>query len=145
MAATRKSDGRFRKGVSGNPAGKPKGTKHKATMLAEQLAAGDAEEIMQVVIAKAKAGDMGALKLILPRLWPAPRTPAIKIALPDTSTAKGLAEAVDRIIAGVAEGSLSPEQARDLSSLITARRAILETVVLAERIEALEQAVRATR
>jgi len=137
--------GQFRKGVSGNPAGKPMGTKHKATMLAEQLAEGDAEEIMQVVITKAKAGDIAALKLILPRLWPAPRTPAIKIALPDTSTAAGLAEAVDRIIAGVSVGRLSPEQARDLSSLITARKGILETTVLAERIEALEQAMKLVR
>ena len=33
----RKQGGRFQPGQSGNPAGKPKGARHKTTLLAEKL------------------------------------------------------------------------------------------------------------
>ena len=38
---------KWKPGQSGNPAGKPKGTRHKATMLAERLLDGQAEELIQ--------------------------------------------------------------------------------------------------
>lgn len=60
----------FRPGQSGNPAGKPKGTRHRATMLAEQLLDGEAEAMIRTVIEKAKQGDMVALRLCLDRIVP---------------------------------------------------------------------------
>jgi hypothetical protein len=41
----RGQDGRFQPGVSGNPGGMPKGTKHHATRMVERLFENDAEEI----------------------------------------------------------------------------------------------------
>jgi len=55
----------FRPGQSGNPTGKPKGTRHRATMLAERLLDGEAEAMVRAVIEKAKQGDMTALRLCL--------------------------------------------------------------------------------
>ena len=49
--------GRFTKGKSGNPAGKPRGTRNRATMLAEALLDGETEEIVRSVIGRAKGGD----------------------------------------------------------------------------------------
>jgi hypothetical protein len=50
----------FRKGQSGNPSGKPKGTRNRTTVLAEKLMQDDAADIVQVVLAAAKGGDMTA-------------------------------------------------------------------------------------
>src|SRR5665213_366817 len=53
---------RFKKGQSGNPAGKPKGTRNATTRMLEALLAGEAEEITRKAIEMAKAGDGPALR-----------------------------------------------------------------------------------
>jgi hypothetical protein len=40
---------RFQKGQSGNPAGKPKGARHKTTLMAERLTPGEAVGISQLI------------------------------------------------------------------------------------------------
>jgi hypothetical protein len=66
--------GRFLKGVSGNPAGKPKGIKHMTTILTEALIAvaengGESEDIaiVKALIQKAKSGDVSAIREIWDR------------------------------------------------------------------------------
>lgn len=48
---------RFKLGQTGNPAGKPKGTRHKATLAAEVLLNGEAEALTRKAIELAKAGE----------------------------------------------------------------------------------------
>jgi hypothetical protein len=55
--------GRFQKGVSGNPRGKPPGARHATTIMAEQLMEGEAEAVVRAVV-KAKRGDMRAARLV---------------------------------------------------------------------------------
>src|SRR5271168_1880776 len=62
--------GPWPKGVSGNPAGMPKGTRHKATRAAEALLDGEADELTRLCIEKAKGGDMTALRLVMERIIP---------------------------------------------------------------------------
>ena|ERR1700730_6928065 len=59
---------RFQKGQSGNPAGYHKGSRHKATLLAERLMQDDAENIVNAVLTAARNGDMTAAKIILDRI-----------------------------------------------------------------------------
>lgn len=68
---TRNELGQFIKGVSGNPAGRPSGSKNKTTIIREMLdevALGEvAKEYVEVVWAmlrRAKAGDVAAAKFI---------------------------------------------------------------------------------
>jgi hypothetical protein len=58
----------FRKGVSGNPAGRPKGIRNRATILLEAITDDDLQAIVMKVIEKAKAGDLIATKLIFDRV-----------------------------------------------------------------------------
>ncbi len=67
----RDEKGRFLPGVSGNPAGKPKGSRHMTTLLEEAIKkvaedTGEPEDvaIIKKVIEKAKQGDMKAIEHI---------------------------------------------------------------------------------
>jgi hypothetical protein len=53
----RKADGTFASGNRANPSGKPKGTRHRATMMAEKLLDKDAAAIIKKLVAKALAGE----------------------------------------------------------------------------------------
>src|SRR5882762_7758832 len=86
-APARRGRGRpFRPGQSGNPAGKPKGTRNRVTLMLEALLAGEAEEIARKAIALAKAGDSRALKACFDRLLPPRRDRAIAFSFPDVAT-----------------------------------------------------------
>lgn len=71
----RDEKGRFKEGVSGNPAGKPKGIRHMSTLLEEaikKVAEGDAEPadilIVKKLIEKAKQGNDKSVEMVFDRL-----------------------------------------------------------------------------
>ena len=61
---------RFRPGESGNPGGRPKGSRNKATLAMEALLDGEGEEITRKAIELAKDGDMGAIRVCMDRIAP---------------------------------------------------------------------------
>ena len=58
----------YEKGECGNPAGRPLGSRNRATLLMESLMADDAEAIGRKAIEMAKGGDLAAIRLCLDRL-----------------------------------------------------------------------------
>lgn len=128
----------FTKGTSGNPKGRPKGSRHKTTMMLQTLMEGDAAAIVQTVINQAKAGDMAAARVIIDRLLPPAKERPVSLALPDTATPKGIAAAQNAILQAVAGGELLPTEATTLAGIIEARRRAIETVELSDRITLLE-------
>ena len=74
----------FETGHSGNPNGRPKGARNKATVMVEQLLDG----LVRKLIEKAKAGDIAALRLCLDRLLPPRRDRLVTFALPKVESAK---------------------------------------------------------
>src|SRR6516225_1902789 len=73
----------FTKGQSGNPAGKPRGARHRATLAAEALLDGEAEALTRKAIELALAGDPIAMRLRLDRILPPRRECPTTFALPD--------------------------------------------------------------
>lgn len=78
----------FRKGVSGNPAGKPKGIKNRATLVqeaikqqAEDLLIRYLPDVVEEVIQQARKGNMVAAKMLLDRAIPVKR--AVEISNKD--------------------------------------------------------------
>ena len=61
-------------GQSGNPAGRPPGSRNPATLAAEVLLEGEAEALTRRAIERAMEGDVTALRLCLERVLPARRT-----------------------------------------------------------------------
>jgi uncharacterized protein DUF5681 len=64
----RDSRGRFRRGSSGNPAGRPRGSLNQATRAAGLLLDGEAEALTRKAIELALAGDPVVLRLCLDRI-----------------------------------------------------------------------------
>src|SRR4029453_5842349 len=84
--AGRNQDGTFAKGVSGNPAGYTKGSRHKATLAAMELLDGEAEGLTRKCVEMAMGGDSTAMRLCLERIVPAAKSRPIKIELPTVDT-----------------------------------------------------------
>jgi Family of unknown function (DUF5681) len=85
----------FQKGQSGNPAGRPRGSRNKTTVLMQNLLEGEAEAIGRKAIEMAKGGDMAAIRVCMDRLAPARRGAAISCELPPAEAAS-LARVIDR-------------------------------------------------
>ncbi len=77
----------YQPGQSGNPTGRPKGTRNKATLVAESLLQGEAEKLVRKLIEKAIKGDPGSLRLAIERILPAMKDKPISIAMPTIRTA----------------------------------------------------------
>ena len=130
--------GRFQKGQSGNPAGKPKGARHKTTLLAEKLMQDDAEKIVKAVIEAAQKGDMTAARIVLDRIAPARRDNLVAFELPKVESASEAAAASSAILRAVASGELTPGEALDISQLIDGFVKTIELVEIEERLKRLE-------
>lgn len=129
----------FKPGQSGNPRGKPKGTRNKATLAVLALLESGAEEITRAIIAAARGGDMTAARMVLDRLAPPARERMVELPeLPDTKDVQGVADAQAAILHAVAAGELTPGEASTLSGIVEARRKAIETAELEQRITKLE-------
>jgi len=129
----------FQPGQSGNPAGKPKGARNRATRAAQALIDGKAEEVVEKALELALAGDGPVLRAILDRLCPPRKDAPVKMTLPAIKSAADIPAAMSSILAAVAAGALTPSEATALTGLVEAHRRALETSELEQRIAALEQ------
>ena len=130
----------FEKGQSGNLNGRPRGTRNKTTLAMEALLDGEAEAITRKAIEKVKDGDMAAIRLCLERILPAVRSRPIEIDLPPVGTAEDVMAAHGAVIAAMAKGEITPDDASTVAGVLEARRRAIETVELEKRIEILEGA-----
>jgi hypothetical protein len=103
--------------------------------------ADDVEAITEVVITKAKAGDLTACKIVLDRIAPPRNGRPISVAIPAVSDAKSVLDAHSAVVRAVATGKLSVEEGESLGSLLAARIKLIEAVEIAARIEGLERKV----
>ncbi|MEF8735353.1 MAG: DUF5681 domain-containing protein [Candidatus Accumulibacter necessarius] len=128
----------WKPGQSGNPAGRPKGSRNRVTLVALAAMEEGADAIARKVVDLAKEGDISAARLVLERLVPPAKERPIFLSLPDTSSADGVAQAQAAILQAVAAGDLLPGEAATLAGIVEARRKALETLELEARISALE-------
>jgi len=130
--------GKFTKGTSGNPDGRPKGARNKATLIIEQLLDDDAEVIGKKAIEMAKAGDSTALRLCLDRIAPARKDRHISFKLPKLEKPEQAVLAAADIVAAVADAELTPSEAADMMKLVEGYTRILEAEDHEQRLRILE-------
>ena len=128
----------FEKGESGNPAGRPRGSRNRATLLMESLLADDAEAIGRKAIEMAKQGDMAAIRLCMDRLAPARKGEPVAFELPPLDKPADSVVAAAEIVAAVAAGELTPSEAADLAKVIDVYVRAIATKAFDERLTKLE-------
>ena len=112
----------FAPGQSGNPAGRPKGARNRATVAAEALLEGEAETLTRKAVELALAGDVTALRLCLERVVPPRKDRAVAFDLPAVVKADDAAQALGAVLAAVADDTITPSEAVALAGLIEAQR-----------------------
>ena len=127
----------FKKGQSGNPKGKPKGTRNKATIAAKDLFEQNSETITQKIIDLDLTGDITALKLCLDRICPPIKAQAQHIKI-DSIEDSNLTDTVTRILNEVTQGNIAPDIGSQLIGSLAVIARTEEIEQMKERVEALE-------
>ena len=130
---------RFKKGQSGNPAGRPKGVPNPATRLRQKIA-DHVPEIIETLVANAKDGDTAAANVLLARCLPSlkPQADTGGVVL----NGESLSERAESISAAAMAGTLSPTAAGELMGILGQQARIAEIGELAERLERIENALK---
>jgi hypothetical protein len=129
----------FQKGESGNPAGRPRGSRNRTTILMQSLLADGAEAIARKAIDMAKDGDIAAIRICMERLAPTRKSEPVELDLPPLGTAADSVEAAATIVAAAAAGELTPSEAADIAKVVDIYVRALATQGFEERLAKLER------
>ncbi|MFI5013234.1 MAG: DUF5681 domain-containing protein [Hyphomicrobiales bacterium] len=108
----------FQPGQSGNPRGRPKGSRNVTTLMLEALLEGEGETILGKFIERAKQGDSRAQKACIDRLLPAGRDRRVAFHLPEIATEDDGPKATQALLSAVAAGEISASEASTVMKLI---------------------------
>jgi hypothetical protein len=136
---SRSKGGLFKKGYSGNPNGRPAGSRHRASTLAESLIDGQSQELVNKCIEMALEGDTIALRLCLERLLPPRKTSPINIKVPRMNNTIDLPKATGAIVNAVAEGKIDPTTGEIFSRVIERHIKAVEVADFEQRLQVLEE------
>jgi hypothetical protein len=134
--------GGFQKGVSGNPAGKPRGTKSRANQLIDKLFSANPEDLEAIVRATVKAArgaEPWAVEAILKRCWIPPKGRLLKFPLPPIKTLEHVAAAQSGLLQAVANGQITSAESVELSAVVERIGKALADSQVEERIARLEK------
>lgn len=134
--------GQFKKGQSGNPAGKPLGARNHTTRAVLELLDGEAESLTRKAVEMALAGDTTALRLCLERLAPPAKDKAITVALPALAGPADASAAMSAVVGAMAAGEITPSEAAAIAGVVETYRRTIEAVEIDARLAALEARVR---
>lgn len=132
--------GHFKPGQSGNPTGRPRGARNKATVAALALLGEAGERLMREAIDRALDGDSLLLRCCIMRLAPVPRGRPVELDLAEGSAPGDVLASMTATVRAMAEGALSPLEATDVAGVLEVQRRAIETCKLDRRLTRLEAA-----
>lgn len=129
----------WKPGQSGNPKGRPKGSRNRTSLIAEEFEK-EGSAVAQVVIQAAKNGDIHAANIVLQRLAPPlkPRSEKVKFAI---DTTKPLTEQAAQVLQAIAEGDVDPDSGRALIDCISSFAGLRELDELTNRLSEIEKRI----
>jgi hypothetical protein len=128
----------FQPGRSGNPLGRPKGSRNRVTRFVEALIEGQGEAIGAKALQIALEGDSPMLREMLHRVAPRRREGTIEFDLPKIETASDARAASTALLDACMRGEVSPNEATQFMGLLTSHVRLVETADLEARVAALE-------
>jgi hypothetical protein len=130
--------GQFKKGSSGNPTGRPAGSRNKSTMACEELLEGQAEKLTQKAVEMALEGNVYAMRLCLERIIPARKERCITLESRPVESVKDLPLQFQDILRAVTEGRITPGEGESLFNILSGHARIMETAEFDRRLAELE-------
>jgi hypothetical protein len=124
---------------SANPKGRPRGLKNRVTVVAEALIEGQSEAIIAKIVELGLKGDTTMLRWLGDRLVPPRKDKAVNFALPVISSASDALLASQLIVAGAANGAITPDEAQSLCKLILDHTRLVEVTELEGRLAEFER------
>jgi uncharacterized protein DUF5681 len=128
----------FEPGRSGNPHGRPKGSRNLITRAVQELIDANAEELIAKAIEKGLNGDSGMQRVLLSRVIPAQRERMVELDLPSIVTAADAPAASAAVLAACSSGEISPAEAEAVMALIKTHVQNIHASDLEARVAALE-------
>jgi hypothetical protein len=125
----------FKPGVSGNPRGRPRRARTGPDKLRADLLR-QAPEILARLVELAKTGDAAASKLLLDRCLPALKPQDRPVSLP---LGPDLTEAGKAVLASLAVGTLTPDQASSIAATIGSLARSAELIEFEQRLDDIER------
>jgi hypothetical protein len=100
-----------------------------------------AEELISKAKSMALAGDTGAMRLCLERIFPARRDRSVHLDLPPMRNAKEISEAMSTIISAVGDGQITPAEGEIVANMLAAQSRVVMAEELESRLEKVESLV----
>jgi hypothetical protein len=129
----------FLPGQSGNPAGRPRGSRNKKTLFLEALLDGESEALMRRLIGLAKMGDDLAMRLCVERMMPPRRERPVPLPLPRIDSEADARRASSEVIEALGEGEVTPKEAEQLLRAIAGAGVIMQSGEMAERVKWIQE------
>lgn len=133
------ADTQFGKGRSGNPAGRPKGSRNRVAAALDLVFDNAAEKVAAKAIEMALEGDQQALRMCLDRLVPPRKDRPVTFDLPPIEKTADLPKATSAILHAMAAGELTPAEAADVSKSVDVHVRAIEVHDLHERLARIEE------
>jgi len=149
----------FKRGKSGNPAGRRKGTPNKATTAVKARIKADVDpigflaQVMRGEAIKAQDADgervmypnltdmIAASRILAGKLIPDAKDSPVTIALPEITTADDAAKAMAAILKAAAAGEITPSEAQAFVALIKPYVEALSAADFEKRLEEIEKRI----
>ncbi|MBU6356444.1 MAG: hypothetical protein KJS79_06870 [Rhodospirillales bacterium] len=136
----KKQPHRFKPGQSGNPKGRPHGSRDKALAALDAIGAEAARDVLEATVRAAKNGNSRAAEILLARLWPERKgRPVVLDRLPTVTDAAGVTAALAEVVRAMGAGEISPEEAHAITTVIEGQRRAIETTEIDARLRAIEE------
>lgn len=133
-----RSHGRWVRGQSGNPKGRPLGSRNRTTVAVQALIDGEGEKLARKAVKMALQGDTTAMRVVFERLLPPVKQRSVRFALPEIESVEDVPAATAAIIAAVADGEIAPAEGEAVVRMLDTYRRAADTAEIETRLSALE-------